>query len=129
MLVLAFLCLCAGKDHYKISDKLLSAIETVESGGRGDETPDGDGGKAIGPFQIHKSYWKDAVDFDKSIGGKYEDCHKLEYSRKIVRAYMSRYAPVGATDETAARIHNGGPKGAEKKATKGYWEKVKKVLK
>jgi len=27
-----------------------------------------------------------------------------------------------------ARIHNGGPKGAKKTATTGYWQKVKKVL-
>ena len=26
-------------------------------------TPDGDGGRAIGPYQIHRVYWQDAVGF------------------------------------------------------------------
>lgn len=32
------------------------------------------------------------------------------------------------TFEVLARIHNGGPCGYEKRATSGYWRKVKKVL-
>ena len=127
--VLAFLSLCGTKERYSVSDSLLNAIQSVESGDAGDNAPDGDGGKAIGPFQIRKEYWKDATEFDKTIGGTYADCHKLEYATKVVRAYMRRYVPVGSTDETAARIHNGGPKGATKKATEKYWEKVKKALK
>lgn len=41
---------CAGDDRF---EQILDAIERVESSGRGKNTPDGDGGKAIGPFQIH----------------------------------------------------------------------------
>jgi hypothetical protein len=98
----------------------------VESGGKDDAV--GDGGKAIGAFQIHKVYWQDAVAHDPSIGGKYEDCFDREYARKIVRAYMDRYAPANATDEQVARIHNGGPRGHKKSATVKYWNKVKKEL-
>ena len=109
------------------SDRLLDAIATVES----DNNPAavGDGGKAIGVFQIHKVYWQDAVDHDPSIGGCYEDCRDPAYARRIVIAYMDRYAPANASDETLARIHNGGPRGHKKSATTKYWNKVKNQLK
>jgi hypothetical protein len=45
-----------------------------------------------------------------------------------VTAYLKRYAPqawAAGDVETLARIHNGGPKGATKPATKGYATKVK----
>lgn len=88
----------------------------------------GDNGRAIGPFQIWKSYWQDAVEHDKNIGGRYEDCKNEDYARRIVLAYWDRYAPADATDEQLARIHNGGPKGHKLKATLKYWAKVKKEM-
>ena len=119
--------------------QILGAIREVETGGkpnRGVGTK-GDNGKALGPFQIHKIYWQDAVDYDKSIGGKYEDClNDYDYSVKVVRAYMKRYSRgKDLTYEQIARYHNGGPNIYKKKGTKPwdntteYWEKVKKSLK
>ena len=87
----------------------------------------GDNGKAIGAYQIHYAYWKDAVDYDPSIGGKYSDCKDPKYARRIVRSYLSRYVPKGGWNiDTVSRIHNGGPKGHTKSATRKYAEKVKK---
>jgi hypothetical protein len=108
------------------SEQLLSAIARVES----DCNPSaiGDAGKAIGIYQIHRAYWQDAVDHDPSIGGEYKDCFNPEYARRIVIAYMNRYAPANASDETFARIHNGGPSGHKKSATLKYWSKVKKKM-
>lgn len=113
------------------SDRLLRAICKVESNCNSDAV--GDGGKAIGPYQIWYVYWKDAVEHDPSIGGSYRDCLNKGYSEKIVRAYMDRYAnerrlrrPV--TDQDRARIHNGGPNGYNKTSTLKYWKKVKNVL-
>lgn len=88
----------------------------------------GDDGRAIGGYQIWEHYWHDAVEYDKSIGGKYSDCKNRAYAERIVVAYLNRYAPKNATYETLSRIHNGGPKGYTKKATIKYWNKVKKVL-
>jgi muramidase (phage lysozyme) len=100
----------------------------------------GDGGKAIGPYQIHRAYWQDAVDHDPSIGGTYQNCFDPEYAEKVVRGYLDRYAPANATMEQLARIHNGGggilkkknsTKAKDKKAwnnTTKYWEKIKKEL-
>lgn len=108
-------------------DQLLDAMYTVESN-RGLILV-GDGGKAIGPYQIWKAYWQDAVEFDKSIGGEYQDCMKKAYAEKIVRAYWKRYAPKGATIEQLARIHNGGgPRGHLNPNTIKYWNKIKKEL-
>ena len=107
-------------------ERLLEAIKQVES--RGNPNAVGDNGRAIGPFQIWKSYWQDAVEHDKNIGGRYEDCKNEDYARRIVLAYWDRYAPADATDEQLARLHNGGPKGHKLKATLKYWAKVKKEL-
>jgi hypothetical protein len=49
----------------------LEAIRQVES--HGNPNLVGDNGKAIGSFQIWRTYWQDAVEHDKTIGGKYED--------------------------------------------------------
>lgn len=110
--------------------KFLDALREVETGGQPNEGRDavGDGGKALGPYQIHKSYWQDAVDFDKTIGGKYEDVKDKAYAEKIVKAYLKRYLKNKITYENAARVHNGGPKGHTKAATVKYWKKVKKLL-
>lgn len=107
-------------------ERLLQAIEQVES--RGNAKAVGDNGRAIGPFQIWRSYWQDAVEHDKNIGGRYDDCFDKEYSKRIVLAYWDRYAPKNATDEQLARIHNGGPKGNLNRKTLKYWAKVKKEL-
>ena len=113
-------------------EKLLAAIATVESGG--DPSAVGDGGKAIGIFQIHRGYWQDAVAFDKTLGGKYEDCFNPAYARRVVTAYLRRYAPKGATLEDLARLHNGGCNIFKKRGTKAwdnttaYWCKIRKVM-
>jgi hypothetical protein len=78
-------------------------------------------------LQIHFENWKDATDFDKSIGGKYLDCHDLNYSYKIFDAYLRRYGK-GKSAKDRARIWNGGPRGYEKNSTKIYWSKVKENL-
>lgn len=64
-----------------------------------------------GPYQLQYSYWKDATEYDPSIGGVYENCKQFEYSQKVIRAYMKRYAIDREIYDPVkmARIHNGGP--------------------
>ena len=107
--------------------ELAKAVHQVESSGRTGRNIVGDNGRAIGPLQIHFENWKDATDFDKSIGGKYADCHDLNYSIKIFDAYLRRYGN-GKDAEDRARIWNGGPNGMNKSATKKYWTKIKQNL-
>ena len=116
----------AQADHATI----LRAIRLVESGGR-DEPPDGDGGLAIGPYQIHRAYWQDAIGVAPGIGGSYDDCRDRAYAERIVEAYMRRWAPdawAAHDAEVIARIHNGGPRGSTNPATLGYWARVRQEL-
>lgn len=117
------------------SERVLDAIKQVESGGV-ENPPDGDGGKAIGTYQIHKAYFIDAQEKDKSLAKyKWEECRtNPELSKRVVIAYLTAFAGKNASDEDCARVHNGGRNIMKKKggkawnATTKYWQKVKKVL-
>ena len=92
----------------------------------------GDGGHALGPYQIWMRYWLDAR-MDK---GTHRLCLTSKaYSEEVVRRYMLRYSEKCTTRllegrgtladvERIARIHNGGPKGYTRIATRKYWHKV-----
>ena len=102
------------------------ALHIVETSGKLGPTI-GDNGKALGPLQIHRAYHADS-----RVAGDYSRCADLDYSKRVVTAYLKRYAPqawAAGDVETLARIHNGGPKGATKLATKSYATKVKAFLK
>ena len=128
--------------HYSWQDA-AQAIRLVETGGCADQGrgAKGDGGNALGPFQIWKPYWTDAAERDPAVkAGSYARCLRdLDYSRLVVRAYMRRYCPeqmkrlesgrATLVDlERVARVHNGGPRGHLKKATLAYWAKIKKAV-
>ena len=94
-------------------DSFFRALHVVETSGHIGPII-GDGGRALGPLQIHRSYHADA-----RIGGDYSRCADLDYSRRVVTAYLQRYAPqawAAGDVKTLARVHNGGPRGASKPA-------------
>lgn len=102
------------------------ALHVVETSGRTGAII-GDQGRALGPLQIHRAYHADA-----RIGGDYSRCADLDYSRRVVTAYLQRYAPAAWASgdvTTLARIHNGGPRGDKKTATLGYAAKVARLTK
>ena len=54
-----------------------------------------------------------------------------EHITALCPGYLSRYAPGALASgdwATCARVWNGGPKGASKSATLGYWRKVEGKL-
>jgi hypothetical protein len=116
-----------------IDNNLIAAIHQVETSGRLGPIK-GDGGAALGPLQIHKAYHADS-----GIPGPYSRCADYDYSVRVFKAYMARYATVRrlgrkATAQDIARIHNGGPRavwatGQKKRNLDLYWAKVKKNLK
>ena len=117
-------------DDYDL-DRILTAIRQQESGG--EKNPNeavGDNGASLGSFQISRAYWIDALDYDPSIGGKYEDVKNPDYARRVVVAYLSRYIKKSEhwTDERVARLHNGGPNAMRKKSTIKYWREVRARL-
>ena len=110
-------------------ERTLDAIRAVESS-NGRDTRDGDGGLAIGDYQIHRAYWLDGTRF-LGVNWPYEDARDEAKARRVVRAYVTTYARVkgySQTPETWAKLHNGGPRGPEKKATEGYWRKVRAAI-
>lgn len=110
--------------------QILDAIRHVESGNRG-VVPDGDGGLAIGPYQIHEVYWQDAVRFRPELGGSYQDCRHRAYAERVLAAYMEKWVPDAwrrGEAETIARVHNGGPNGPQNPKTDGYWSRVRGQL-
>ena len=82
----ALLLALASAAHAAPPDSFFRALHVVETGGRRGAIL-GDGGRALGPLQIHRAYWQDA-----RIGGRYEDCADLHYAKRVVSAYLQRYA-------------------------------------
>jgi len=110
-----------------LPERLVNAIHMTESSGKRVNVRRGDGGRALGPFQIHRRYWQDAIAWNPRIGGKYEDCRSYAYSVKIVESYLERWAPKFLQSgrwDLVARIHNGGPEGHLRVETGAYWLKV-----
>ena len=102
------------------------ALHIVETSGRTGAIL-GDNGKALGPLQIHRAYHADA-----RVGGDYSRCADLDYSKRVVSAYLQRYAPqawAAGDVKTLARVHNGGARGASKPATVNYAAKVTRLAK
>jgi hypothetical protein len=122
---LLLLALCAAAQAAPPAS-FFRALHIVETSGRTGAII-GDQGRALGPLQIHRAYHADA-----RIGGDYSRCADLDYSRRVVTAYLQRYAPAAWASgdvKTLARIHNGGPKGATKTATVAYGDKVARLTK
>lgn len=110
--------------------RFLDALQRVETGGlpAAGIGAVGDHGASIGPYQIQRAYWTDS----RQKSGRYEDCLRdAKYSERVMLDYWRRYCPGALASEnweTLARVHNGGPKGHKKRATDGYWAKVKKEM-
>lgn len=122
--LLAILALAATA-HAAPPDSFFRALHVVETGGKRGAIL-GDNGKALGPLQIHRTYHADS-----RVAGDYSRCADLEYSRRVVSAYLQRYAPkawAAGDVETLARVHNGGPRGASKAATVSYAAKVRRAM-
>lgn len=110
--------------QFDTTKDFFSAVRHVESRGRCDVV--GDGGRAIGPYQIHHAYWKDS-----GVPGRWEQCRDRAYAERVMKAYWRRYCPkaLKANDwQTLARVHNGGPAGHKRKQTEVYWKKVRVAL-
>ena len=118
--------------------QVLDAVRVVETGGspNGGIGATGDGGKALGPYQIWEIYWKDARIKNRNYR---EVLNDKVLSEKVIYRYMKRYQPealkrlesgtANFTDvEKVSRTHNGGPSGFRKRATIFYFQKVKKAL-
>lgn len=101
------------------------ALHVVETSGRHGAII-GDNGAALGPLQIHRACWKDS-----KVAGRYEQVADFAYASKVASAYLKRHAPAAwarGDVVTLARVWNGGPGGAQKRATLAYAAKVRKAM-
>ena len=107
---------------------ILDAIRAVETGGHPDPANAvGDGGRALGPYQIHRAYWLDATERHPALRALgYESVRDQATAERVVLAYLTRYAPDWNL-ATVARIHNGGPRGHRKSATVPYARRVEEA--
>lgn len=122
--ILALLSHCMAADA-PLDSIFVRAIHQVETSGKFGAIK-GDKGNALGPFQIHRHYWKDS-----GVEGSYEQCADYKYSVRVMTAYMNRYGREYITSknyEALARLHNGGPNWRKKDQTAFYWLKVKKEM-
>lgn len=104
---------------------LISALIIVESSGN--DLAVGDGGKAIGPLQIHRGV---VLDVNRITGSNYRHSEMTNraQARAVCEAYLRHYGK-GASTEQLARRWNGGPRGDTRPSTEAYWAKVRKHLK
>lgn len=104
-----------------LPSEFLLCLHLAETSGRTGRVV-GDGGRALGPFQITESYWKDS-----GVYGSYDCVTDYQYASYVVEAYLRRYAPYAvATGDyyRLARIHNGGPRGDTYRSTEAYGRRV-----
>lgn len=132
----------------EVSMKLLNAIAEVESSGKGYVV--GDGGKAVGKYQIHKQYVDEVNRILKlrkiNKHYTYNDRLNPNKSMEMVAHYLTfwgrqyeKRTGKPATMEVLAKIHNGhafwtrnpqNPKNMKYfNNIENYWNKVKKELK
>ena len=122
---LLILALCATA-HAAPPASFFRALHVVETSGRTGPIV-GDNGKALGPLQIHRGYHADS-----RVAGDYSRVADLDYSKRVATAYLKRHAPEAWAKgdvETLARVHNGGPRGHLKPATKSYGVRVNTLSK
>lgn len=129
--ITVWITLLAGAVLGAPSNRLIRAIEQVESGG--DTQAIGDGGSAVGCLQIHP----EVVTEVNRINNQFtlEDRYSRVKSYAMARIYLNCWGEFykhrsgeKPTDEIYARIWNGGPRGYLNPNTKRYWEKVKKEM-
>ena len=108
----------------------INGIHQVETSGKGIGQV-GDNGKALGPLQIHKECFQDAVEYNPDLKShKYEECLvDLKLSAEVCKAYVQRYLKEGASLENGARLWNAGPNWKKKlEKTKEYVRKFLKAI-
>ena len=122
---LALFLALAGSANAAPPESFWRALHLVETSGRQGPIL-GDNGRSLGPLQISRAYFTDS-----RVAGTYEQVVDLPFARRVVSAYLQRYAPKAWAEGdvyTLARIHNGGVRGDRKQATINYAAKVRRAM-
>ena len=125
--ITAFLIVCqvataTGNDALLRTAK---AVMQVESGG--DPLVVGDGGRAVGAFQIHKIMVAECNRIVVRQKWTMEDRIDPVKSLEMFKTYCLHYWPKGGPEQWA-RGWNGGPNGPKRASTLDYWRKVNRIM-
>ena len=113
------------RSDFPTERQLLDAIRAVESGGDVSGKAVGDAGE-LGPYQIKRAAWSDAVEWGK-VGWNYAELvWSAPHCEQVARWYWARYRAV--TPEHRARLWNGGPDWRTDPDTIVYWARVEAAL-
>lgn len=122
-------------EHWKSAtfEEFLDALQKTETGSYKDrgEGVLGDNGAALGPLQIHKCAWKDAMEFLGEKHLPYSYCAYFIFSKLVAYLYFMRYGMEFLRSgkwDCLARIWNGGPDGYLQQETVEYWNRCKSHL-
>ena len=103
--------------------RFFRAVRAVEGG-----TKPGDHGRAVGPYQIHRGYWRDALKVAPALRHhSYAECAREPYGRAVVRAYLTAHAPAAwqRNDWHAlAWLHHSGRRGMAQGRGRTYADRV-----
>ncbi|HOA74983.1 MAG TPA: hypothetical protein PLQ89_14270 [Phycisphaerae bacterium] len=129
ILVLALLGLAAppGTSATRVN-KLLNAMERVESGGRSRAVSNA--GRSRGPLQLDSRYWRQASKTGKPNSSYATGVWDRSQSREVTQQYWKRHAPQAyrrGDVETLARLQYRAKAGS--KSRTGEDKYVKRVLK
>ena len=103
---------------------LIDKIWKQESSGRLNP-PDGDGGRAVGPLQIHQEALTD-VNQRFGLNFTLDDMRDIKKAKLVAKLYITMYLD-NNLEEISARIFHYGPAGWRGKDVDGYWEKIKNI--
>ena len=92
-------------------ERLLDAIARIES--HGNPNAVGDGGRALGVYQIHRAYWEDGTAL-LGVNWPHRDATDPKKARRVVKAYLLHYGR-GKSLLEMARIHMAGRTGTKKR--------------
>ena len=109
---------------------LITALIAVESGGN--DMAIGDGGKALGPLQIHRAV---VLDVNRITGSHYrhQDMTNRAQARAVCEAYLRHYVTEkrinrNPTVADFAKVWNSGPNGFKKTVSDNYVRKFEAEL-
>ncbi len=111
---------------------LMPVLASVESGNNPNAV--GDGGKAVGIYQIHPGYVQDVNRIARTaytLDDRKDPVKAAEMVTIYLTHYGERYVRITGNEinlEALARMHNGGPNGWKMQATESYWKKCGTLL-
>jgi len=74
----------------QVTDRFLTALAMVEYGGKG-QAPDGDNGLAVGPFQIHRIYRRQANICLRGPVFNDDDRNSFRASKEMARVVLKHF--------------------------------------